>query len=32
MFIFGLHSSSDDQPERSEQKMLTETQKTKKAP
>ena len=31
MFIFGLHSTSDDRP-RSEQKMLTEMQKNKKGP
>ena len=30
MFVFGLHSTSDD--EQSEQKMLTKTQKNEKGP
>ena len=32
MFIFGLHSTSDDRPSRSEQKTLTKTQKNEKGP
>ena len=32
MFVFGLCSTSDDRPEKSEQKMLTKTQKNEKGP
>ena len=32
MFIFGLHSTSDDIAKRSEQKTLTKMQKNKKGP
>ena len=32
MFIFGLHSTSDDQLKQSEQKMLTKMLKNEKGP
>ena len=32
MFIFGLHSTSDDRLNNPEQKMLTEMQKNEKGP
>ena len=32
MFVFGLHSTSDDRAKRSEQKTLTEMQKNEKGP
>ena len=32
MFVFGLHSTSDDWPSDLEQKIFTETQKNEKGP